>query len=105
MNGLTPSDHAPYLPMETEVVARAQETRDMFTLRLRLTDRGEREAYRFVPGQFNMVHLPAVGAVPISIASDPEPAKKTRASGIGVSDAIRSASASAGALVKGSKHE
>jgi len=61
----------PYLPMEAEVVARAQETRDMFTLRLRLTDPRERESYRFAPGQFNMLHVPGVGAAPISIASDP----------------------------------
>ncbi len=40
-----------------------------------------------------------------STASDPEPAKKMRASGIGVSDAIRSARASAGAFVNGSKQE
>jgi sulfhydrogenase subunit gamma (sulfur reductase) len=57
--------------MQAEVVARAQETPDMFTLRLRLTDHGERGAFDFEPGQFNMVHLPGVGAVPLSIASDP----------------------------------
>ena len=70
MSAPTSSDH-PYQPREAEVVARAQETRDMFTLRLRLADRGAREAYRFAPGQFNMLHVPGVGAVPISIASDP----------------------------------
>lgn len=71
MSTLTPFAPTPYLPMEAEVVARAQETRDMFTLRLRLTDRGEREAYRFAPGQFNMLDVPGVGAVPVSVASDP----------------------------------
>ena len=40
-----------------------------------------------------------------STASEPEPAKKTRASGVDVSDTMRSASCSAGALVNGSKHE
>ena len=40
-----------------------------------------------------------------SIASEPEPAKKTRASGVEVSDTMRSASCSAGALVNGSKQE
>jgi sulfhydrogenase subunit gamma (sulfur reductase) len=71
MSTLTPFAPKPYLPMEAEVVARDQETRDMFTLRLRLTDRGEREAYRFAPGQFNMLDVPGVGAVPVSVASDP----------------------------------
>ena len=40
-----------------------------------------------------------------SIASEPEPEKNTRASGVGVSGTIRSASCSAGAFVNGSKHE
>ncbi len=40
-----------------------------------------------------------------STASEPDPAKNTRASGIVVNEAIRSASASAGAFVNGSKHE
>ena len=41
----------------------------------------------------------------MSIASDPDPVKKTRASGIVVKVVIRSASASAGSWVNGSKHE
>lgn len=68
---MTGPAHSPYLPWEAEVVGRSQETRDLFTLRLRLTNRGERERYAFAPGQFNMLHLPGVGGVPISIASDP----------------------------------
>ena len=63
---------SPYLPMEAEVVGRTAQTRDLFTLRLRLADPGERERYAFEPGQFNMLHLHGVGGVPISIASDPE---------------------------------
>jgi NAD(P)H-flavin reductase len=57
--------------MPAEVVERRDEAPGMFTLRLRLTDPGARARYRFAPGQFNMLHLPGVGAVPISIASDP----------------------------------
>jgi len=62
---------SPYLPLETEVVEHVRETSDLFTLRLRLTDPQAREDYAFEPGQFNMLHLPGIGGVPISIASDP----------------------------------
>jgi NAD(P)H-flavin reductase len=39
---------------------------------LRLLDRGARPRFDFVPGQFNMVYVPGVGEVAISISSDPE---------------------------------
>lgn len=58
-------------PQEAEVVSRDDEARGMCTLHLRLTDPAARAAFRFEPGQFNMLYLPAVGGVPISIASDP----------------------------------
>ena len=62
----------PHLPWEAEVVERIQESPTIFTLRLRLVDEEARKAYRFAPGQFNMVYLYGVGEVPISIASDPQ---------------------------------
>lgn len=68
MNELAPS---PYLPHEAEVLERTAETPDLFTLRLRLVAAAARTAYRFTPGQFNMLQLPGIGGVPISIASDP----------------------------------
>jgi len=58
--------------MEAEVVERVQESPTIFTLRLRLTDPAQHAAYRFVPGQFNMLYLFGVGEIPISIVSDPE---------------------------------
>lgn len=61
----------PYLPFEAEVVERLQDAATIFTLRLRITDPARRNAYRFEPGQFNMVYLYGVGEVPISIVSDP----------------------------------
>lgn len=61
----------PYLPFEAEVMERLQESSSIFTLRLRITDPQRRAAYRFDPGQFNMVYLYGVGEVPISIVSDP----------------------------------
>ena len=48
---------------------------------------------------------PRANFIAVSTASEPEQVKNTRAPGIGVRAAIRSSSASAGSLVKGSKHE
>lgn len=62
----------PYLPLEAEIVERVQESTTVFTLRLRLTDEAARDAYRFEPGQFNMLYLYGAGEVPISIVSDPQ---------------------------------
>lgn len=61
----------PHLPQEAEIVERIQESKTIFTLRLRLTDAAARSAYHFAPGQFNMVYLYGVGEVAISIVSDP----------------------------------
>ena len=61
----------PFLPHEAEVIERLNETRNMFTLRLRFTDPQLQDAYRFEPGQFNMLYLQGVGEAPISIVSDP----------------------------------
>jgi NAD(P)H-flavin reductase len=59
-------------PHAATVVVRTQESPTIFTLRLRLDDPAAQAAYRFAPGQFNMVYLYGVGEVPISIMSDPE---------------------------------
>ncbi len=60
------------VPAEAEIVERVAESSTIFTLRLRLTDPDLAAAYAFAPGQFNMVCLPGVGEVPISIVSDPD---------------------------------
>ncbi|UCH54412.1 MAG: FAD/NAD(P)-binding protein [Pseudomonadota bacterium] len=65
-------DVEPQLPYEAEVVERIQESQTIFTLRLRFTDSARHVAYRFVPGQFNMLYLYGVGEIPISIVSDPK---------------------------------
>jgi sulfhydrogenase subunit gamma (sulfur reductase) len=62
----------PQLPHEAQIVERVQESPSIFTLRLRFTDVAHHAAYRFEPGQFNMLYLHGVGEVPISIVSDPE---------------------------------
>jgi NAD(P)H-flavin reductase len=48
-----------------------RETADTATYWLSLVDPEERSAYRFSPGQFNMLYLFGAGEVPISISSDP----------------------------------
>lgn len=60
------------LPHEAEIVERIDESESIFTFRLRFTDPDLHERYSFQPGQFNMIYLPGVGEVPISIVSDPE---------------------------------
>ena len=62
----------PSLPHEIEVVERIQESPTIFTLRLRFTDPAQHAAFRFEPGQFNMLYLYGVGEVAISIVSDPD---------------------------------
>lgn len=59
-------------PLEAIVVERTQESPTIFTLQLRLRDAAAQAAYRFAPGQFNMLYLAGVGEVPISVMSDPE---------------------------------
>ncbi|WP_297529754.1 FAD/NAD(P)-binding protein [Thiohalobacter sp.] len=59
------------LPWVVEVVHRVQESPTIFSLALRFTDGAAQAAYGFDPGQFNMLALPGIGEVPISIVSDP----------------------------------
>ena len=58
------------LPQEAEIVDRVQESNSVYSLHLRLTNPAERAAFRYAPGQFNMIYLYGVGEVPISIVSD-----------------------------------
>lgn len=66
------ADAQALLPKVAEVVEFVQEAPQIFTLRLRLVDEGQRADYSFEPGQFNMLGLFGVGEVPISIVSDPQ---------------------------------
>ncbi len=49
-----------------------RETPDTSTYWLAFREQGDRSAYRFQPGQFNMVYLFGVGEVPVSVSSDPD---------------------------------
>ncbi len=42
------------------------------TYSLVFEDKVMQERYRFRPGQFNMIYLPAIGEAPISVSSDPD---------------------------------
>lgn len=61
-----------YLPLEAEIIERIEESPNLFTLRLKLTDAAAQQAYGFEPGQFNMLYMYGIGEIPISIVSDPE---------------------------------
>jgi sulfhydrogenase subunit gamma (sulfur reductase) len=67
-----PVNTLPSLPSVARVVERIQESPTIFTLRVRFTDPEQQTAYRFSPGQFNMLSLYGVGEVPISVVSDPD---------------------------------
>ena len=62
----------PYLPAIATVLENRFETADIFTLRLKFKDPQLAGQYHFEPGQFNMLYMPGVGEVPISIVSDPD---------------------------------
>lgn len=57
--------------MPAKVLEHVEEGDGLFTLRLELLDPRMHGAYRFEPGQFNMLYLYGVGEIPISIVSDP----------------------------------
>ncbi|MDP5240043.1 FAD/NAD(P)-binding protein [Uliginosibacterium sp. 31-16] len=59
-----------YLPWEAEIVDTIQETPDIFTWKLRFTDREVARNYSFKHGQFNMLYLYGVGEVAISVMSN-----------------------------------
>ena len=59
------------VPYSAEVVDMRRESPSVFTLRLRPRPPAGCPLPRFHPGQFNMLCLPQVGEVPISIVSDP----------------------------------
>jgi NAD(P)H-flavin reductase len=63
---------SPLLPEPAEIVERRSFGPMIHAYRLRLIEPGSRLRFDFVPGQFNMVYVPGVGEIAISISSDPE---------------------------------
>jgi sulfhydrogenase subunit gamma (sulfur reductase) len=61
----------PYALQPARIVERRDEAEGIYTFVMRFIDPTVRKAYRFQPGQFNMLYAYGVGEVPISIVSDP----------------------------------
>lgn len=57
------------LPFEATIKWIKKETRDTATYALKIIKREIQKSYTFKPGQFNMLYLPGMGEVPISISS------------------------------------
>jgi NAD(P)H-flavin reductase len=60
------------LPEPAEIVEKRSFGHDIHAYRLRLRDASARPRFDFLPGQFNMLYVPGVGEVAISISSDPD---------------------------------
>ncbi len=61
----------PMLPRLAVIQSVKPEAYGVSTLSLNFVEPRERAAYRFQPGQFNMLYLPGAGEVAISVSSDP----------------------------------
>jgi NAD(P)H-flavin reductase len=59
------------IPFETKIRWIKRETRDTATYALKISSRDIQKAYRFSPGQFNMLSVPGFGESAISISSGP----------------------------------
>lgn len=68
-----PVEPAPdtFLPYPARITTIKEEAYAINTYNLVFEDENRRAAYRFEAGQFNMLYLPGIGEVPISISSDP----------------------------------
>ena len=61
----------PMLPRPVVIESILPEAQDVSTFSLKFQDARQSARYRFQPGQFNMLYLPGVGEVAISVSSDP----------------------------------
>lgn len=67
---LYPSFAGPMLPQVATITRTQPESPGVFTYTVEFRDPAYRAAYHFRPGQFNMLYLPGIGEVAISISSD-----------------------------------
>lgn len=65
-----PAAH-PWLSQQVRIDRMTPEVEGVATYHLAFTDPAVASGYRFSPGQFNMLYLPGVGEVPISLSADP----------------------------------
>ena len=61
-----------WMPFPAHILDIRDENINTYTIRLRIEDDNARNAYRWAPGQFNILYVPGVGEAAISISSDPE---------------------------------
>ena len=61
-----------WVPVPARILGIKYENINTYTIRLRIEDEATREAYRWAPGQFNMLYVAGVGEAALSISSDPE---------------------------------
>lgn len=61
-----------WVPVAARITGIGNENSNTYTIRLRIEDEAIRQAYRWAPGQFNMLSVAGVGEAAISISSDPE---------------------------------
>jgi NAD(P)H-flavin reductase len=62
----------PLCPFPAVVRSIAPEIPGVCTFRIEFEDGERQERYRIEPGQFNMLYLPGIGEVPISVSSAPD---------------------------------
>lgn len=67
-----PRPVSPLVPEPAEIIEKRSFGPDLHAYRMRLLDPAARPRFDFQPGQFNMVYVPGVGEVAISISSDPD---------------------------------
>lgn len=60
----------PYMPVAARILDVIHENFNTRTFKIQIIDPDIRRAYRFQPGQFNMLYAPGVGEAAISISSD-----------------------------------
>lgn len=68
----TAHPHNPWLAHAVRISRIAAATPGVFTCDLVFQDSAVAEEYTFAPGQFNMLYLPGLGEIAISISSDPD---------------------------------
>lgn len=59
-------------PVAAKITDVHQENFNTRTFTMRIEDDSIREAYRWIPGQFNMIYVPGIGEAAISISGDPQ---------------------------------
>lgn len=69
--GAVHGEHNPIIPLSARITDIRRDTEDTWTFRLVFDDPAIQAAYRFLPGQFNMISVYGYGEAPISMSSDP----------------------------------